>query len=174
MSLSDIHARAARFNARIHRRNLMEYVAGATVIAAFSYYALAFPDPLIKAGSVLVVLGALYVGWRLATTARANALPDQGGAQTWVEFHRAELVRQRDALRSVWRWYLAPFAPGLLVFFTGSALSAPGPLLWAKLGIAGVSVAVAAAVFAFIAWLNARAARRIEMEIEALDRARAA
>ena len=46
-----------------------------------------------------------------------------------LEFHRSELVRQRDLLRSVWWWYLLPFVPGMLLIPVGSSLDDPLGLL---------------------------------------------
>jgi hypothetical protein len=169
MSLADIHVRAERFQSRIRVRNWIEYAAGAVVIVAFTAMALEAPNWGVRAGTGLIILGVFIIAWNLATLAGA-ARRDEGMA--WADFHRAELVRQRDALRSVWRWYLAPVVPGLAVFIAASAFSTglplAGGLVVTLLGFAWIG-----AVFAAIAWINARAARRLDAEIAALDRARA-
>ncbi len=173
MSLAEIHARAERFQSRIERRNLIEYVAGASVVAMFSYFAFTIPAPIVQAGCVLIILGTLYVSWKLATLARAPATRDKDPAQSWADFHRAELVRQRDALRTVWSWYLAPFVPGILVFLGGTAFSPdlPAPF-WAKASVFAMGLAFVAALFGAIGLINMRAAKRLDAEIAKLDRAR--
>lgn len=175
MSLADIHARAEKFQTRIRLRNWIEYVASASVAAFFLWTAATIPAPAIQAGAIAIALGALYVSWKLHQLARAASNADLDAAQSLTDFHRAELVRQRDALKSVWSWYLAPFMPGMLVFLAGvsfePSLSAP---LAAKAGVFALGVAIVGAVFAAIARINAQAAKRLDKEIAALDTRRAA
>jgi hypothetical protein len=174
MSLADIHERAERFRSRIRVRNWIEYGAGAIVIFAFGMIALATPDLIVRIGVGLVILGVLYVSWNLATRAGAARKDDASPALSWAEFHRAQLARQRDALASVWRWYLGPLVPGVAVVMLGSAVaSSRGLPLWAGVAVAALGFAWVAAVFFGIAWLNARAAQQLDAEIAALDRARA-
>ena len=83
-----------------------------------------------------------------------------------LEFLRSELVRQRDLLRSVWWWYLAPFVPGLLLILGGVALERPGRWGWLAPGI------VAAVTFVGIGLLNQRVARKLQRRIDDLDAVR--
>ena len=55
----------------------------------------------------------------------ARTLPSDLALTSALEFHRVQLERQRDLLRSVWWWYLLPFAPGVLVLEIGHALAQP-------------------------------------------------
>jgi len=169
MSLADIQRRAARLQWRVRLRNWIEYGAAALVIAGFGYIAYLAPVPLVQLGSVLIILGALYVCWKLATLAGAATKDD---AQSWADFHRAELVRQRDALQSVWRWYLGPFVPGALIFLAGVALGLGDAPLAAKAITFATGAGFMGIVFVAIAQLNAIAAKRISREIDALDTAR--
>ncbi len=172
MSLTDIHARAEHFQARIRTRNWIEYVAGALVVACFAWLALTVPEPIVQTGAVLTACGALYVCWQLHRIGRAATRAEKNaGAQSWATFHRGELSRQRDALRTVWRWYLAPFAPGMLVFLAGVSFTAANPApLPARLGVFVAGITIMAALFAAIAWLNAQAVKRLDAELAALDR----
>jgi hypothetical protein len=171
MSLTDIHARAQRFQTRIRWRNWIEYGAGALVIFAFTNVALATPDWGIRASVVLIILGICYISWKLATVAGAARKDD---AVSWADFHRAELVRQHRALSTVWSWYLAPLAPGALVFILATAFSpAEGDIpLFARVLIAIVASAWVAAVFCGVAYLNKKGAQKLQADIDALDRAR--
>jgi hypothetical protein len=90
-------------------------------------------------------------------------LPADFGVVASIEFHRRELVRQRDMLRSVWRWYIAPIVPGLAVFSAGT-LPQHSPW-WMFLLLALFFLAI----FGGIVWLNRRAADRLDRQIAELD-----
>lgn len=175
MSLADIHTRAERFQSRIRTRNWIEYAAAAFVVVFFGWMAATVPEPIVQFGAVLIVLGALYVCWKLHQLGRAASGDElNAGAQSWAAFHRAELMRQSDALRTVWRWYLAPFVPGMLVFLAGVSFTAANPAPFPeRLAVFLAGLALMAAVFAVIAWLNAQAVKRLDAEIAALDQVRA-
>jgi hypothetical protein len=171
MSLADIHERAERFQTRIRWRNAIEYGAGAIVVFAFGALALETPDWGVRVGVALIIAGTAYIMWQLARRAGVTAKPE---GQTWAAFHRAEMVRQHAALSSVWRWYLAPMLPGVAVFIVATAFVPKEneiPLVL-RLAVVAVGLAWVAAVFFGVAWINARAAKKLEAEIAALDRAR--
>ena len=170
MSLADVRARATRFQSRIRTRNFIEYAAAALVIGVFGWMAWLIPEPAVKAGAVLIILGALYVCWKLHALAGAESVSGPDTASSLAEFHRAQLVRQRTALASVWQWYLAPFVPGMLVFIGAVAFTPEldAPLI-ARLTSFGSTAAPIAGVFGLIAWLNARAVKALDAEIAALD-----
>jgi len=174
MSIADVHVRAERFQSRIRSRNLIEYVAAAFVIGVFGWMTVIVPEPSVQAGAVLIILGALYVCWQLHKLGRAASRSEMNAAaSSWADFHRNELTRQRDALRSVWRWYLAPFLPGVLVFLGAVAFTtATHTPLPERLGLFFGGVGLTAVLFVAIALLNAVAARRLDAELAALDKAR--
>jgi len=166
MPLDQLHAQAAKLHRTVQRRNLGEYIAAAIVIAAFGLYVFILPGVLFKAGSLLVIAGTLVVVWQLRRRASAEPLPLDASLAELVAFHRRELIHQRDALRSVATWYLAPFVPGMTLFIAGFAFAAP-------LGRLGVPVAlmmaaICAAVFAGVWRLNVWGASRLQKRIDAL------
>jgi hypothetical protein len=78
-----------------------------------------------------------------------------------IAFHRGELVRQRDLLRSVVWWYIGPIIPGLVVFGVGIAPGhGTGSLLNALPFLC---------IFGLIVWVNHRAAIRLDRQIAELD-----
>lgn len=171
MSLADIHTRAKSFQSRVRNRNALEYAASVFVVGIFTWVGFLVPEPVVKLGAALVALATLYVCWQLFV--RARAAPGDAAMQglSWADFHRAELVRQRDALRSVLTWYLAPFAPGMIVFVLGVAFAPTAGLPFpAALGMALSGLGFIAFVFGAVWGLNQWAARKIHTEIEALDR----
>jgi hypothetical protein len=170
MTTAQLRQHATRFQSKIRTRNRIEYAAAALVIGVFAWMVIIIPEPMVRAGAGLIILGTLYVCWKLHTLARASGKADLDHAASLADFHRAELLRQRTALASVWQWYLAPFVPGMLVFIGAVAfkpeLDAP---LIARLTLFAATAAPIAAVFGLVAWLNARAVKALDAEIKALD-----
>lgn len=165
-TLDDVRRRAQRFSSRISWRNAREYVAGAVVIPTFlAEIVRGGFNGLVDVGNLLIVAGCSYVLYRMHQWAAARALPSELGMVDALSFHRAEIVRQRDLLASVWRWYLLPFLPGIVVTLVGRGLESPA--LWNR--VLGTMVA-ALAMAVFLAWLNRRGAARLQRDIDALDR----
>jgi Flp pilus assembly protein TadB len=168
MSLEEIRRRAGKFQRRIQWRNAREYAAVAVVVIVFGYYIKLFPSPVTRAGSMMTIAGALYVAYQLHRRASSEGMPAAAEFGTCLCFHRRGLERQRDALRSIWSWYLGPLIPGLAVFIAGTAIAAPiGPIGYRVL-MAAVSLAVCGAAFWLVAGLNRRAARKLEAQIDQL------
>ena len=163
MSIEQIHARA--FQSRIQVRNLVEYAASVLVLGIFGFYAVFFPHPVMKLGAVMIMVGAAVMAWQLHRRASARSLAPGAAAGASLAFHRAELVRQRDALRSAFWWYIAPFVPGMTVFVAGMAQARPGTSLGHLAPLAGLTCAYLAAWFL----INRGAAKRLQAEIDDLD-----
>ncbi len=164
MSLDEIRTQAGKLHSRVHWRNITELAGGTVAVVVFAFYIWFFPDPVMRAGSVLVILGTLYVCWQLLVRGRTNALPGDEAAASWSDYYRRELVRQRDALKDVWKWYLGPLVPGLAVFLAGMAYSMPHRVLGGVVGVA----AIAAVVFVAVGFLNRWGARRLQKMIDRL------
>lgn len=173
MSLAEIHAIASRFQSRIRFRNLTEYVAAGLVVLTFGAVAILLPAPVAQAGAALIALGALYVCWKLNQLGRAASSAEMDQAASLIAFHRAELMRQREALSTVWRWYLAPFAPGVVLFLAGVAFA---PEMGAPLSASVVTfvtgLAFVGATFWAVGWINAQAVKRLDAELARLDEGR--
>lgn len=166
-----LESRSRRLDNRIRNRNRFEYLAGGIVIIASLLLGgwlllggpVGQPDLMVGVGFVALALGALVSMIQLRRKTGGTSLPD--GAQSSVNSYRAELVRQRDALRSVFSWYIAPFLPGFLLIY-GASLLDPSAILWAVLLPAAITVAF----LVWVVWANRRAAACIDQEIVALDR----
>lgn len=166
MPLEEIRKKAGKFHSRIFWRNTRESIAAAIVVCVFVYYIWIFPAPLMRIGSALIIAAALYVTWQLYTRGATERLPAEASAATWTAYYRRELERQRDALRSIWKWYLGPLVPGLVVFLAGISMQLPHGT-WAP--VAG-TVAFCIAVFGGVWALNAWGARRLQRKIDELER----
>ncbi len=176
MSLTAITRQADLFQHRIRRRNLMEYAA-AVLVVAFMGYGLAFGDSgwMMRSWQVLTILAVLFVVWRLHRRGRAVALPPDASAQSLIDFQKRELIRQRDLLRSVPFWYVAPFLPGSAMLFLARWLEEPSHR-WTRAHDHAVIIATFAImllVLAGVCVLNLWGAARLQRMIDRLERTRA-
>jgi len=136
-------------------------------VVAFTSYVFVLPHLLQKIGSVWTVVATFYVGWQLHR--RASAVPpERAGEMPIYLFLRGQFVRQRDALRAIFWWYILPFIPGLVLVTIGNwfdpdyGKSAPTE---ARVLVSGSLVAVVALIW----WLNQRGARRLQRKIDEID-----
>ena len=161
MPLEEIRKKARQFEKRINRRNLREYIGGAVSLAVFTYYIFKFPNPVVRAGCALIIAGTLCILLQIYKRATPGRLPADMALTASLEYHRRELVRQRDLLRSVWWWYLGPLVPGLVVFAAGIA---------PRRGAAAVINALPFfCILGLVIWLNHRAAQVLDRRIAELE-----
>ena len=165
-----------KFERRIFWRNMREYAAGVVVIASFGYYGWKLHGILVRLGAGLIIAGALTVMFELHRRGSVRTAPADLGLSTCIDFHRKSLERQRDALRTVWTWYLLPFVPGLAVFEIGSAMNqwkahpvGLGHLVTSLLISAGIISAVFFGVWRLNRWAAGKLQKRID-ELIALNR----
>lgn len=163
MSAQEVRELADKFERVISRRNRREYTAAAFVSVWFSVWAWFAESAVVALGCWLAVLAALWVVFHLHRHGAARRPAGEQEVMSCLEFHKSELVRQRDLLRSVWWWYLLPFVPSLLLILAGYWLEGPerGFLL-----AVGIFEAVA---FVGIGLLNQRVARQLQRKIDDLD-----
>lgn len=163
MSLELIHARG--FQAQIAWRNFIEYGAAVLVVIGFGHSLITLPHPVQKLGAALTIAATVFVVWQLHRRGSARALPAGVSAAASLAFHRAELVRQRDATRSTVWWYFAPFALSMSVSVVGNFLAHPEwPLMRGALVIVLVILVFVGGIL-----LNRWTARRLQTAIDDLD-----
>lgn len=161
--------RARTLRRRTRIRDTVEYASGLIGVGVFVLYGTVAANALVAAGCALTIAGtlAVMVGlWRR----RLRRAPDDAAAAS-AGYLRDLLVRQRDMLASIGRWYLAPVVPGMLVFLAGRwvDLAARRDAASATVVI-GAALAVIGLVGALVLWANHRAARALTADIVALDR----
>lgn len=172
MSTEEIRARAGRMQSIVSRRNLREYLVGGSLIAFFGAMAFVASYPLSKVGCALIAVGVAFVMWRLFVVARAGSVSEAAAASDWAQFYRGELVRQRDALRGIWAWYLGPLVPGMLVYWLAIGVRSIGtPSAAWEWAITVAGLGLTAFLFVRVAAANKKAADALQNEIETLDRA---
>jgi len=165
--LEEVRKGANKFYRFIFWRNAVEYAAGVIVVVSFTTYVFTLPVLLQRIASAMIVVAAFYVLWQLHR--RASAVPpESAGTMPLYQFVRVQLVRQRDALRGIFWWYLFPFIPGMGLLLAGS-MYAPdthpdGPGWRDALGLTVIT-----AVFYGVWWLNQRAVRKLQTHIDEID-----
>jgi hypothetical protein len=166
--LDEVRKGADKFYRVIRRRNAIEYVACVVVIAVFTTYLFTLPHVLHKVGSAMVVAAAIFGPWQLHRRASAVA-PAMAGAMPIYDFLRGQLVRQRDALKGIFWWYILPFLPGIALVIAGNGLhpetEAAGPPIWAR----WAALAGMVSIIGFIWWLNQVVARKLQRRIDEID-----
>lgn len=166
-ALDDVRAGAGKFYRFVWWRNFVEYAACVVVVISFTWYVFTLPMMLQRVGSAMIVVATFYVAWQLHRRASATP-PEKAGTMPIYHFVRTQLVRQRDALRTVFSWYILPFLPGLVVLVIGSMTApdthpdGPGPR-------DAVAIAVIAGVFFGVWWFNQRVVRKLQKKIDEID-----
>jgi hypothetical protein len=159
------HSDALRRRSRL--RDGIKYAVGmaALVIFPILLWDHMVARPMLAAGIVLWIAAMLFTMRQTYRRAGARAPAEDFGTLDALRFYRQELVRQRDAQRGSWRWWLPPIVPSLLAVFA-SLFFEVSPTPWRSIGkfcvylviLFGVGIAKAE-----------RSARRYQREIDALD-----
>jgi hypothetical protein len=173
-SAEELRRAATKLARRVFRRNLREYAAAAIVVAANVYYIYLFHTVFLRLGAGLIIVGILFVVMYLAKKGSAKTMEGDMERMSCVEFHRSELVRQRDLLLSVWKWYLLPLVPGLAVFILGEYQAARAePEFHSHAGLVtlrfGIYSAFCVVLFYVVGRLNRSAAGKLQKRIDSLD-----
>jgi len=166
--LDEVREKADKFYRIIRRRNLIEYVACAVVIVVFTAKIFTWPHLLHKLAGAMIVAAAIYAPWQLHR--RASAVPpEMAGTMPIYDHFRAQLVRQRDAVKGIFWWYILPFIPGLGLVLAANGyypeIEAAGPPIWVRwLALGGLC-----AIFVVVWWLNQHVARKLQKRIDEID-----
>lgn len=163
VSLDAIRGAAKNFNTTIVRRNRLEELAGCLAMLTFGVFAWIQENTTMRTGCVLIILGTLVMLYQLRKRAKIGVLPTQGVAGTYVDYFRAELVRQRDSLRAIWLWGVVPALPGVAVLVWGMAEKDPLGFPWLPM------LAMLLVPFAVVVWMNLKVARKMQHKIDEID-----
>jgi hypothetical protein len=164
LSLDLVRARARTLERGVRSRNFGEYAAAFVVLVFVAPWIWRAPNGLFVAGGYVLLAGIAYVMYRLHASGSTRTMSSDLGVRSCVEFHRAELERQRDLLQNVWTWYLLPFWPGMGLILIGGVIERPDGWPFA------LGTAVLAVLMAFqIAWMNKRSAKTLQEMIDRLE-----
>jgi uncharacterized protein len=163
LSADAIRKRAGKFEHKISRRNLREYIASLLAAVGFVYFFAKADDVLFRVTWGVFIAGMGWVVVQLHRKGSARSMPAASGASTCREFFRAELERQRDVVSNIWPWYLAPLIPGFVVYTVAYAVAFPRPASWAGLALLD---GIVVALFLLVWKMNRRAARCLQRTID--------
>jgi len=141
-----------KFGRTLFWRDMREVIACLVVIRYFLPSVFGNFSTLSRAGCLVVVLGALYVIFKLFQARRKQ--PQVSEAAPVKEFllnQRAKVGWQIGLLKSVLWWYILPFYIGGVMFIFG--MKSP---LWGKLSFTLIYALVCAGIW----WLNQYAVRK--------------
>ena len=116
MSVDEVRKRSAKFESKIKWRNVREYAGGAIAAGFFVSFIVNSHDLFFQLACGLTIAGLAYMAYQLHRRTSPRSMPSDLGAVSSLQFHRAELERQMDFLKHIWRWYLGPLVPGLVAF----------------------------------------------------------
>ena len=164
--------RSSAFERKVRRRNLIEYAAGALIVlvsAPTAVFFLSVGMVGLGVSMALMLVGTAIVMWNLHQRASAQQRrPEEDCRSHLIAQHR----RQADALRKVPLWYIGPLLPGVLGVYGTVALKAAGQVdAWEILTEIGRPLGLTLAFFAFVIWLNLRAAKALQRQAEELEQA---
>lgn len=167
VTIEEVRRRDGVMKNRVNRRNLREYVAAVIVIVVVAVSMWRVPNATMRIGGALLVVGVLYVVYHLYRWGSVRTMPADLALQDSLAFHRSELVRQRDLLRSVWWWYLLPLFPGPAIIIVSRVMQRPDQRLFLS-----VYSVIFLLLFVGGGLLNHRAAKKIQRRIDVLDKGR--
>jgi hypothetical protein len=175
MPLEQILMKARAFQAKVRRRQLLEYVAGAFAIVVFAIYVYVFPGWMMKTGSVLCILAVVNVFWQRHYRTAARRIPEAPAAAL-VDFHRSELVRHRDAVGGSWLWEIVPTLPGLALLVLGRwfQVHARGVPLQLDNMITALGAIIVALILVIVVLVRRIRVYRLQKQIDELDLLRGA
>jgi len=174
VSLEQIVAKARAFQVKMRRRRWLEFASLPFVVAVY-VYASTFPGWMVKLGSLLSSLAIANIVWQRHRRDVSRRIPEAPAAAL-ADFHRAELVRHRDAVsRSMLREVL-PTLPGAILIILGRLLqvSVAGTSLPLVYMICALGAVVVFLVFIILALDCRLQGYRLQQQIDELDRLRGA
>ena len=173
MTLSDIRARANRFQWRVRMRNVALYAYSLANIAASAWLLSTGRFSAFLYPMLLMVAAHLLVLWQVNRRISARPVPGDMAGKPALDFYRDELKRQADGLSNAWLWYIAPFMPAFLweLAIWLQRLQARAAEGVREPNYAGFILVVLGAIFFWTAvWLAfSRASLKAQMQIDRLD-----
>jgi hypothetical protein len=163
MLLEEVRKKIGKFEREQRRIKIVGRIAAIIVLAMLGSW-FYFGGESASISTALVLAGFVYA-WRWVGRRRApKVLPTDCGLERSVDFYRAELARERNVQRGMWRAYLAVL-PGMVVAIAGLQYGRT-----AHFAQHFVTTAASVVAVCLLCWLfNLQDARRLQRRIDDLD-----
>jgi len=162
VTLEQIRQQAEALHRRHIRENWYGQLSCSAVMLVFGVFTFLPSRDMMRLGAALVVLGSAVILYRLRRRASIGTPPEDAIAGPYLEYMKAELSRQRDALRAVLLWYVAPVTPGLVLLVRGMANDSGLAFPWQLALLFMVP-------FLVVIWMHFAKARRLQRRIDELQ-----
>ena len=163
VDIAALRQQSLDFNQSLTRRNHVEAVAGAIVIALFGANLFNASTLLESLACGLIIAGALFVVGFMYTRGKAPAVEPAVSTREFLDQRRHELKYQARLLRWVPVWYIGPLMPGFSLLIADAWLSAPTTSTFLVSFLLPIGT-----VLALVIGLNVIASRRLEREASEL------
>jgi hypothetical protein len=167
MSLQLIRRQARKFQTA-SRMRVLTLCAMALLLFVAGVWGLAKTHETVpRVGWGLLIAWALYVPYQAHKRIWPRKFAGDAPLTTCVQFYRTELMRRRDYLLHVWRWFLGPLFVGIGVIVVPAVIKALGnPQLLLKAAPFFTLLAIWLVIFFP---LRRREQRELQEEIDELD-----
>jgi hypothetical protein len=167
ISLELVRHHVDKLNADLREQTFLMYL-GLVLLAGLLPFGLlrGSSSAYMLAGSLLALVGAIYVTLELRRRGSKLNTPVGGSIVQTLDAYRAELERRRDYYLDSWRWSIWPMVPSVLVFIVGGALYGTRPnavrhSIW--MGVFAVIVTLLAV------WDHRRKGHAYQRELDAFE-----
>ena len=153
-------ARIEKFLRDIQRRNRREIIVGLIMLPIFGTFAvLAGIGSLTFFAHLLIILAILFVTGMMHFVASPRGNLNSHPVDD-IQHWRNEILRQAKLLRLVPLWYLSPLIPGVVLLLWSTSVS---------FALLSIPLIIVITILCLVAWLNLRAASKLEQEASALN-----
>jgi hypothetical protein len=161
----DVQSNVDLIHRKIKYRDIAEQLGAILVSPVFIYYAFTIPFLLTKIASILIVVWAMYVIFRIRQAKKHKPGAFTDNYLQYLHKTRDYLVIQKDMIDNVLYWYILPAMILMFMFILGPGVT---PERIAKLTSTGlVIVATGIAIY----YLNKRAVKKqLNPRLEKIDK----
>lgn len=164
MTLQFILYKAIEFQNRVHRRNQRQAIGAVFVTLFIGWIIVYFPETLLRIGAVLLLASTHYSMWDARKRGSSREVPLEGSASACIEFHRRELIRQRDLYRRAMAVHMPLQFPGIAFVVAAAIIQSGRDSLWSSIAL----VVFVCMVFCTASYRNWRKARKLDQELATL------
>jgi hypothetical protein len=115
----EMNQQLKKFNKSIKTRDRLEIVAAVIIIPFFVCYAIFIPFILTKIASLLIVLWAVFVIYKLRSIKKYKPVSLHLNCREYIVKQRAYLIKQMNLVDSALYWYILPFVLLFILFIIG-------------------------------------------------------